>query len=462
MKLNSVGALLQQLQEPSEPTTAARRPTEAASDDVTDIRPGDATDHRPADGTVPADAFDPTAGKGECAVDDSAEEVDVSLGRPGTLEFAEGALAMLGFCHAATEDAARPAAAHVTYRQKRLKQKTRALNMTKTAFSHDSLVKKAQNLIGAFQSEQRSNGVSAEQTKPAEERDSTSESVHPTSESADVASEVTHPEANDPGKQDDEPKATDPPAAGSGAADAIQKRCAARGQGQGRRQAGGKRSRAARPAPEEMQNSAELRKYWYQRYRLFSRFDEGVRLSGPSWFSVTPEQIARHLADRCRADVIVDAFCGAGGNAIQFAFTCERVIAIDIDAEQLALARHNAAVYGVRDRIEFVRGDFFTLAPRLRADAVFLSPPWGGPQYCDADVYDVYRLDGSMDGRDMMRAARQVSSNIALLAPRNANTHQLTALAGPGGSVEIEQNLLNGKIKTITAYYGDLIACGHS
>ena len=54
------------------------------------------------------------------------------------------------------------------------------------------------------------------------------------------------------------------------------------------------------------------------------RFDEGVRLRGAAWFSVTPEQIARHLADRCRADLIVDAFCGAGGNAIQFAHTCER------------------------------------------------------------------------------------------------------------------------------------------
>lgn len=43
-----------------------------------------------------------------------------------------------------------------------------------------------------------------------------------------------------------------------------------------------------------------------------------------SWFSVTPERIARHIADRCRCDLIVDAFCGAGGNAIQFAFKCER------------------------------------------------------------------------------------------------------------------------------------------
>ncbi|CAB4058826.1 TGS1 [Lepeophtheirus salmonis] len=52
------------------------------------------------------------------------------------------------------------------------------------------------------------------------------------------------------------------------------------------------------------------------------------------WFSVTPEKIAKHIAERCRSDVIVDAFCGVGGNAIQFALTCNHVIAIDIDPKK--------------------------------------------------------------------------------------------------------------------------------
>ena len=48
-----------------------------------------------------------------------------------------------------------------------------------------------------------------------------------------------------------------------------------------------------------------------------------------------------------------------------------------------------------------------------------------GPQYSDADVYDMYRLDGTMDGRDMMTMARCISNNIAVLAPRSANTDQV-------------------------------------
>ena len=67
-----------------------------------------------------------------------------------------------------------------------------------------------------------------------------------------------------------------------------------------------------------------------------------------SRFSVTPEVLATHLAARCCCDLVIDAFAGVGGNAIQFAFTCEHVIAIDIDPERLRLAKHNARVYGVR------------------------------------------------------------------------------------------------------------------
>ncbi|CAN0267436.1 unnamed protein product [Lampetra planeri] len=242
--------------------------------------------------------------------------------------------------------------------------------------------------------------------------------------------------------------------------------------------------------PLDVASDPELIKYWAQRYRLFSRFDEGIRLDREGWFSVTPERIAEHIAQRCQCDLIVDAFCGVGGNAIQFAFTCERVIAVDIDPEKVALARHNARVYGVDDRIEFIVGDFLALAPRLRADVVFLSPPWGGPTYLDAHAYD---LDSMMTpggypftrkrtasaaapscgaiGRSRSRTkapslplwacgsfvAGQITPNIAFFLPRNADVDQLTSLAGSGGKVEIEQNFLNIKLKTITAYFGELI-----
>ena len=48
----------------------------------------------------------------------------------------------------------------------------------------------------------------------------------------------------------------------------------------------------------------------------------------------------------------------------------------------------NARVYDVEDRIAFVQGDFLTLADSLRTDVVFLSPPWGGPDYKEAEVFE--------------------------------------------------------------------------
>ncbi|XP_033738758.1 trimethylguanosine synthase-like [Pecten maximus] len=217
-----------------------------------------------------------------------------------------------------------------------------------------------------------------------------------------------------------------------------------------------KKKKKQPPIPEEIESDPELRKYWAQRYRLFTRFDEGIKLDREGWFSVTPEKIAEHIADRCRCDVIVDAFCGAGGNAIQFAFTCERVIAVDIDPEKIACARHNASVYGVEDRIEFITGDFLKVAPQLRADVVFLSPPWGGPDYLNADVFDLETMM-ELKASDIFEVSQKITNNIAFFVPRNSDFEQLTALAGPGGHVEVEQNLLNNKLKTITAYYGELI-----
>lgn len=46
-------------------------------------------------------------------------------------------------------------------------------------------------------------------------------------------------------------------------------------------------------------------------------------------------------------------------------------------------------MYGVEDHIEFIQGDFLKIAPTLTADVVFLSPPWGGPDYLTADVFDL-------------------------------------------------------------------------
>ncbi len=210
-------------------------------------------------------------------------------------------------------------------------------------------------------------------------------------------------------------------------------------------------------------NKKRKSKYWHQRYRLFSRFDSGTKLDSESWYSVTPERIAEHIAQRFAKQsnyIIIDAFCGSGGNTIQFALIpgVVRVIAIDIDSSKVEMAKHNAQIYGVCDRIQFIIGDYIELAKscRLRADAVFLSPPWGGPKYLKKDKYKLDMM--SPNGRLVFDVTKtNITSNIGFLLPRNIDKNELTEIAGIGNRVEVEQNLLNNKVKTVTAYFGHLI-----
>ena len=77
--------------------------------------------------------------------------------------------------------------------------------------------------------------------------------------------------------------------------------------------------------------------------------------------------------------------------------------------------------------------------------------------WCLRSVYDLKQLGGGLDGFTVMAAARAVSSNIAFLVPRNTVQAQLSGMAGEGGRVEVETNIINKKAKTLTAYFGNFI-----
>lgn len=212
----------------------------------------------------------------------------------------------------------------------------------------------------------------------------------------------------------------------------------------------------------------ELYKYWCQRYNLFSRFDDGVQLDSESWYSVTPENIAEHIAKRVHSAlgtdefVIVDAFCGVGGNLIQFARLSPlvRVIGCDISEERLLMAKHNSRIYGVQHQCEFILGDFMKIVKTLNKqaiDAVFLSPPWGGLSYGKSAKYSLNSM--TPNGFDVVRLCRKyICDNIAFLMPRNVNLDEVrrVLLDQEHPLIEYEKNMVGKKVKTLTAYFGNL------
>mmetsp|Transcript_32299 Transcript_32299/g.65956 ORF Transcript_32299/g.65956 Transcript_32299/m.65956 type:complete len:543 (-) Transcript_32299:1748-3376(-) len=300
-------------------------------------------------------------------------------------------------------------------------------------------------------------------------------------------------------------------------------------------------------------------KFWAQRKRLFSRYDEGIDIGGENdsemWYSVTPESIANHIAQRMvkmisqsrmnggnidtASDdsnniVLMDLFCGCGGNSIAFARMNSRednssqsvkVVAVDNNLPRLKMAAKNAAVYGVdRCSIVFVHANAIEVLNCYRhgyktkdeennenyissvkhgqlqtcsgykvggvellpdvLDGMFLSPPWGGLSYDDAGQYNpmesIIIKSNIIQGHDTLKqqvegkfmninggellglAANAVlddTNSIGLLAyflPRNTNgviLGQIAVSSGVNGRFEMEQNVVNGKVKTITAYF---------
>jgi SAM-dependent methyltransferase len=103
----------------------------------------------------------------------------------------------------------------------------------------------------------------------------------------------------------------------------------------------------------------------------------GARLDPEARRSLTPEALALAIGERAKGLRVLDAGCGAGGNTIGFARAGCDVTAVELDPGRLGMARHNADLYGVSERIRFIVGDATELVPDLDADLLFIDPPWG-------------------------------------------------------------------------------------
>lgn len=155
----------------------------------------------------------------------------------------------------------------------------------------------------------------------------------------------------------------------------------------------------------------EIWKYWQQRHKIFSKYDDGIWMTDDAWFGVTPEPVATKVAEHLAAapqskTILIDAFCGAGGNTIAFALSgrWNQIFAVERDPKVLACAKHNAEVYGVAKKIWWIEGDVFeALTKQLKAAAknavIFGSPPWGGR--CDH-----LRTDAANNGSGMLTGSQ--------------------------------------------------------
>ena len=131
-------------------------------------------------------------------------------------------------------------------------------------------------------------------------------------------------------------------------------------------------------------SAKSLQRFKQRKLLLFSKWsefdDHKILIDDQMYYSITPEEIAEKIAIHCKnkADytILLDGFCGVGGNLIQFAVQNENAFVIGIDSsfDRVRSAMKIAKVYGVEHRCDFICGDFFKVAPSLaiKPDVVFL------------------------------------------------------------------------------------------
>jgi hypothetical protein len=114
-------------------------------------------------------------------------------------------------------------------------------------------------------------------------------------------------------------------------------------------------------------------------------------------------------------------------------------------------------------RVEVVVADFLKWAPSAPpADAVFMSPPWGGPAYKGAETVrlneDVGGLGVGLGELVRVCVAACVPSRppvVAAFLPRNSHLADITAAASALGlEVEVQREVVNCRVRSVTAYFG--------
>lgn len=185
-----------------------------------------------------------------------------------------------------------------------------------------------------------------------------------------------------------------------------------------------------------------LQRYWDR----LSVAERGMRLDAEALYSLVVQPVALETAARTPGTHVLDAFCGAGGSAIGFARAGKRVTAIEIDPARLAMARENASLFGVADRIDFLEGDALALIPSIPADSIFLAPPWGGPAYTRHERFTLACF--TPDGNEILTVAMRTRSTIVMQLPR---TFDLGELDRFGRALTIFEDRLGDELLSLTA-----------
>lgn len=108
--------------------------------------------------------------------------------------------------------------------------------------------------------------------------------------------------------------------------------------------------------------------------KYYDKFSKKIFSDKEGYESATPEIVADYRASRLKCRTALDCCCGIGGDTIALAKHCEKVVSVDKSAERIAMARRNAALYGLKN-VRFINSDIFKCDLKaIGADIAFADP----------------------------------------------------------------------------------------
>ncbi|CCH60635.1 hypothetical protein TBLA_0D01270 [Henningerozyma blattae CBS 6284] len=226
------------------------------------------------------------------------------------------------------------------------------------------------------------------------------------------------------------------------------------------------------------ENSNKLRKYWQNRYTLFTKMvDQPIYLTEELWYSVSPEKFAIFIAKFIKTCIpdgknALDVFCGGGGNTIQLAKIFDKVYGIDNSIKHLYCTYKNSQTYNVENNTFLILGDWMKDKVReqfhykrdqskIKLDIIFASPPWGGPEYLKSSKYDLEKNLIPVGLTQLLQTLKECSDNIIIFLPKNSSLEQISQATrnvyGNESKCRVVYIKENGYMKGICAMWGDAL-----
>lgn len=164
----------------------------------------------------------------------------------------------------------------------------------------------------------------------------------------------------------------------------------------------------------------------------------------------TNELVAEYRAKRLKCKTIIEIGSGIGLQSIEFAKTCKKVIAIEIDKRKQEYAKANAETLGIKN-IEFVNQDAIIALDAIEeADVIF----WEPEREAEEKTRTLESIKPSI--QQILEKAQKITENICIELPPQMELNKIKF------DCEKEYISIEGELRRLHIYFGKLKKANYS